>query len=450
MRRTKKIFLIFLLAVFLISLSGGFSFAQRELEVKYPGTEAPRTVKTYLPAYVKYIFNLSIIIAVLVSLGTLIYGGITYLASAGAPIAMKNAKDQIFASLLGLVLLLFSYLILITINPQLVILKATIAEVGKGVILYQEYNCTILVPEDYQKYNVSISDLRDISGNDFDQVRSIKFLSSGEDLIVEIYPEMNWEGQSQIYKNQQENDCESFSDLAASLLLKPQTPGVYLYPETGYGGDPRIYDKPRPQYADLGDFHDKAQSIKFKHREDIELMYGVVLHEDTNFGGKCTLSFLDKENLENTEVKNKEISSITIFGQWLGEPTLGTVTLYEDEEYGGRKKTISLGFYPNSVYPLLSSYPNFTVYEDNGTDMKFDGSDDNINDEITSIKIDGSLMVVLYEDNDYKGKCSVFFPPFDASFRDDAVGRCRYITSGWVKLQDCASSMKIFPIKIIQ
>ena len=450
MGKTKKIFLIFLLAVFLVSFLSSFCFAQRELEVKYPGTEAPRTVKTYLPAYVKYIFNLSIIIAVLVALGTLIYGGSIYLASAGAPVAMKNAKDQIFASLLGLVLLLCSYLILVTINPQLVILKATIAEVGKGVILYQNGNCSALSPEDHQKYNVSISDLRDISGNDFDQVRSIKFLSSGEDLIVEIYPQMNWEEQPQIYKNQQENDCESFSGWAASLLFKPQIPGVYLYPETNYGGDPRIYDKPRPQYADLGDFHDEAQSIKFKHREDIGLMYGVVLHEDTNFGGKCALSFLDEQNLDNTEVKNKEISSITIFGQSLEEEVSGVVILYEDEEYGGRKKTIPLSFHLNAVFPLVSSYPNFTVYEDNGFDMKFDGSDDNINDKITSMKIDGDLMVVLYEDENYKGKCSVFFPPGDASFRDDAIGRCAYITTGWRKIGDCASSMKIFPIKIIQ
>ncbi len=96
-------------------------FAQ-ELEVDYPdipGAGTP-TPSTSLPDYVKYIFNFSLIVAGLVAFGALVYGGMRYLTSAGTPAAMSLAKEQIFAGFLSLVILLSSYIILTTINPQLV------------------------------------------------------------------------------------------------------------------------------------------------------------------------------------------------------------------------------------------------------------------------------------------------------------------------------------------
>jgi len=132
MSNLKKIILIFLLTIFLVLLLTTFSsaaeeeVAERELEIEYPeiGGWRPTTIeKAFLPEYVKYIFNFAVAIAGLIAFGALIYGGFRYITSAGAPIAQIEAKDQIFAGVIGLVILLSSYLILTTVNPQLVMLK---------------------------------------------------------------------------------------------------------------------------------------------------------------------------------------------------------------------------------------------------------------------------------------------------------------------------------------
>lgn len=118
----KKILIVFLLMVSLLAILFDFSFAaERELEVPIPGLETDTLPA--LPDYIVAIFNFSLMIIGLIVFGALIYGGFRYLTSAGKPAAMADAKDQIFSALLGLIILFSSYLILTTINPELVILS---------------------------------------------------------------------------------------------------------------------------------------------------------------------------------------------------------------------------------------------------------------------------------------------------------------------------------------
>lgn len=103
-----------------------FILAQgQELEVKYPAVEGvkPETINFPLAEYVKYIFNFVIATAGLIALLVLIWSGVQYLTSAGKPDVLTSAKSRIKSALFGILLLLFSYLILITINPQLVIFQ---------------------------------------------------------------------------------------------------------------------------------------------------------------------------------------------------------------------------------------------------------------------------------------------------------------------------------------
>lgn len=53
----------------------------------------------------------------------LIWGGIQWLTSAGNPTQINNAKDRITSALLGLLIILGSWLILQVINPDLTILS---------------------------------------------------------------------------------------------------------------------------------------------------------------------------------------------------------------------------------------------------------------------------------------------------------------------------------------
>src|SRR4030042_1643380 len=116
----------FVLVIAFCLIIAGFVFAQRPLEVEYPeaGGLKPETTLFGLSAYVKYIFNLSIIIAGLVAFGTFVAGGIRYITSAGIPAFKKDASEQMFAAFVGLLVLLCSYMILTTINPGLTLLAA--------------------------------------------------------------------------------------------------------------------------------------------------------------------------------------------------------------------------------------------------------------------------------------------------------------------------------------
>lgn len=126
-RIIQKIFIIFFVTFFLFSFSPSLHiiFAQgKELEVKYPpvpGATTPTKTTEALPSYVKYIFNFGVIIFGLVVLAVLVFGGVKYLLSSGNAAKLAEARNQMTAAFLGLVFLLSSYIILTTINPQLVV-----------------------------------------------------------------------------------------------------------------------------------------------------------------------------------------------------------------------------------------------------------------------------------------------------------------------------------------
>jgi len=279
----RKIILIFLLVAFLVLLSASFSLAAEEekgkpLEIEYPeiGEWQPKTVEqAVLPEYIKYIFTFSIAIAGLVAFGALIYGGFRYITSAGAPAAQTEAKDQIFAGVIGLAILLSSYLILTTINPQLVLLKSPEILVVKGTKVPGVYLSTkeefpsdeeIKNGEKVYRLTSSVDNLRDLGIKD--PIRSIKIINfytfeeNGKEKIelldfgygVILYPEEAKGGRAR------EGNCSfartahldptkptPFNKLQRTPLSitvfqeirqKPEGGTVYVYsePEYGYGG----------------------------------------------------------------------------------------------------------------------------------------------------------------------------------------------------------------------
>lgn len=73
--------------------------------------------------YVARIYTFALMIAGLAAFGGIIYGSLKYILSAGNIGSQQDAKDQITQAILGLILLLGSFLILYTINPDLVNLR---------------------------------------------------------------------------------------------------------------------------------------------------------------------------------------------------------------------------------------------------------------------------------------------------------------------------------------
>ena len=120
--QAKKVFFIFILLLFLILAKPLFFFADEVDYPDLPNVPAP-TPEQGLPSYVNYIFNIALALGGLVAFGVLIWGGVLYLTSAGNPEQIGSAKKKLTSALSGLLILFAIYLILTTINPDLVSLQ---------------------------------------------------------------------------------------------------------------------------------------------------------------------------------------------------------------------------------------------------------------------------------------------------------------------------------------
>lgn len=118
----KYIFIIILLLATSYTLYA--AVAQVKLETGLPtipstGLESGQE----LPSYIKYLFLFGLSFITIVALGQMIIGGIMYILAAGNAAKVEDAKDTIYQALFGLGILLVSYLLLHTINPDLVNLR---------------------------------------------------------------------------------------------------------------------------------------------------------------------------------------------------------------------------------------------------------------------------------------------------------------------------------------
>jgi len=116
----KKFFLFSLPA--LISFAPIFAFAQSTITISssVPGM-APITAASAGPGtFVQGFYNFALMIGGILAFGAIVYGGVLYAASMGNPGRQSEGKEWIKSALLGLLLLAGAYLILYTINPNLV------------------------------------------------------------------------------------------------------------------------------------------------------------------------------------------------------------------------------------------------------------------------------------------------------------------------------------------
>ncbi len=128
----KYIYLIFLIfPLFLPNIASAVlnlnldypSFGGYDIDCKNLPADGSIKCAQDLNQIVAWFYYFIIGIAGLSAFVMLVWGGVQYLTSAGNPTATSDAKDRIKSALLGLLLILTSWLILQVINPDLTTLK---------------------------------------------------------------------------------------------------------------------------------------------------------------------------------------------------------------------------------------------------------------------------------------------------------------------------------------
>ena len=303
----KKKYLFIVLIVFLTL--GSVTMAQG-LELDYPDIPGVGTLTdtTSLPDYVKYIFNFSLIIAGLVAFGALIYGGMRYLTSAGNVSAMNDAKSQIFSGLLGLTVLLSSYIILATVNVELVTFDNIDMSTETILINATQAVGVYLMTNDFDPASEEIcspekgclhllTDLNDLGVYNFDnQAQRIQINNEGDrySFGAILHEDKNFEGQCRVFLGADiptiqnivghDNQWGTIDDAASITIFRIAQPKpgekVSFYKEADFGTE---YQKEN-ELNYVPDLSKDLRSLK------IEGDYLVAVFEESvggDFTGKC-------------------------------------------------------------------------------------------------------------------------------------------------------------------
>jgi len=128
--KNKKLFLLIFSLCLVLGLAC-FSFAQG-LETNWPPAPGGKTLAddSTLLDFIDYVYRWGLLVGGLAAFFALIFAGFKYLTSIGDPSKMSDAKERIIAALAGLILLLSTFLILNTINPDLTTLQLPTTTIG--------------------------------------------------------------------------------------------------------------------------------------------------------------------------------------------------------------------------------------------------------------------------------------------------------------------------------
>lgn len=114
----------------LIALTLPFSVSALNLNLKYPilpgapdiNCDPGAACSQGLTDIVAWLYSFIVGISGLAAFVMIVWGGVQWMTSAGNPTKTSDAKDKIQKALLGLLLILASFLILQVINPDLTLL----------------------------------------------------------------------------------------------------------------------------------------------------------------------------------------------------------------------------------------------------------------------------------------------------------------------------------------
>ena len=134
-----KYFLIFALVVILLPLASTV-FA---LELTYPNIPGFGALgqRATLPQFIGYFFTFAFTTVGIIGVLIIAISGVKILISAGNPTAISDARERIWNAVLGIILLMFSVVLLREVNPNLINPRTSVLPVTNGLYFLGHVNC---------------------------------------------------------------------------------------------------------------------------------------------------------------------------------------------------------------------------------------------------------------------------------------------------------------------
>ncbi len=131
-----------------------------------------------LPEFIYYWFVFAIVVAGAIGILQIVFSGLKIILSAGNPGAMSEAKERILNSILGIILLMSSFIILRTINPNFITPTQSILPIKEGVYFTDGSN--------YKQASSSVADLDaiDLSEMQLDNINLVYFCKGNDKHIL--------------------------------------------------------------------------------------------------------------------------------------------------------------------------------------------------------------------------------------------------------------------------
>lgn len=244
-----KKYILFLSAFCFLFL---FSFcavclSANKLEVDYPllSNGIKLTPGVSIPQYLKYVFDFGIYIGILAAMLSLIIAGVMYLLSPVRPSLRESAKDRVYGAIEGFLILLLTYMIITTINPQLAIFKISSAPPAPpapeiqpipGVYFFNNAaDCNAAVPSDKNHLIENEADLKDQKN----RTTYVKIISN---YFAILYEQTNYLGKCEAFFNS--GGCQSVGPSLTTAQPFGRSAQEYDLDEGSSGASVTIYRKP--------------------------------------------------------------------------------------------------------------------------------------------------------------------------------------------------------------
>lgn len=302
-----KYLLLFVFAATILILPLGHALA---LEVSYPPLPGAPDINTNptFEKFVVYIFVFLVLSAGGIGIISLVIAGLKILLSFGSPESISDAKERALNAVLGIILLMSSYILLRTINPELVGLKSgdLASLLGDGVYYISSSNDKLTaLPAPQAAFNKSEIP-KEYDTLLYKCTPSFE-TGTGKTLLVWLYDMPNLRRSSDSSGNTVPLKCDGLQSVSlkgfSSFQRYYEIPGVYYYLTKNCSGlaacdksTPSCVQKSSgdiPVFDDQADIDHTVRSFRIVSGADVKERYGVILTKNFKLAGECSIPYVN-------------------------------------------------------------------------------------------------------------------------------------------------------------